>query len=191
MPPTLPTISHRLAERHEALWLRLSALHKDIVAIAAKKPNAPVGEAVRVTAEGLISDCAPFGRKTGELLPVVARDFSGLAVQLSQALARLDAFENAHAFWDHKNGCRVWRIQGQHIPIARLRQNAAVVPPTTYKGEDMRQALVRRIERHERQIFENGFRKGRAARLGAPQSDAQSPAEAGEGQFYPRVRTLG
>lgn len=43
MPP-LPQISHALAERHEALWLRLSSLHKDICAIAAKKPEAAVGD---------------------------------------------------------------------------------------------------------------------------------------------------
>ena len=35
MAPQLSLTTHPLAERHEALWLRLSALHKDICAIAA------------------------------------------------------------------------------------------------------------------------------------------------------------
>ena len=54
MRPDLPTISIPLAERHEALWLRLSTLHKDICAIAAKKPEATVGETERATAEAVL-----------------------------------------------------------------------------------------------------------------------------------------
>ena len=37
------------AERHEALWLSLAALHKDTVALGAKKPNTPVSDALRIT----------------------------------------------------------------------------------------------------------------------------------------------
>ncbi|MGV8831555.1 MAG: hypothetical protein ACOH2N_06225 [Devosia sp.] len=53
-------VTAALAERHEALWLSLCALHKDITALGVKKPNAPTTQAVRIAAEALLSDCAPF-----------------------------------------------------------------------------------------------------------------------------------
>lgn len=49
--PTAPIITHALAEQHEALWLKLTALHKDLVAIAARRPAEAAGEAIRSTAE--------------------------------------------------------------------------------------------------------------------------------------------
>lgn len=172
--PTPPQISHFLAERHESLWLRLSALHKDICAIAAKKPEAPVGNTERTTVEGLISDCRPFLKKPADRLPVAAQNFAGLAVQLGQVLAALDDFENRHAFWDGKAGCRVWRVGGPTLPVARLR---AEVPPfelKTSKGRDMRAALVKLMNAKESRIYEAGFAAGRAARLGSPPADENS-----------------
>lgn len=169
--PTLPQISFFLAERHESLWLRLSALHKDICAIAAKKPEAPVGNIERATVEGLISDCRPFLKKPADRLPVAAQNFAGLAVQLGQVLAALEDFENRHAFWDGKANCRVWRVGGQTLPVARLR---AEVPPfelKTYKGRDMRAELVKLMNAKESRIYEAGFAAGRAARLGPPPAD--------------------
>ena len=70
-PPAGKT-THAMAERHEALWLALAALHKDVIALGAKKPGATVPEGLRVTVEGLLSDCAPFARRRGERLPVAA-----------------------------------------------------------------------------------------------------------------------
>lgn len=171
MPTSLPQISHFLAERHEALWLRLSALHKDISAIAAKKPEAPVGNTERATVEGLISDCRPFLQKPADRLPVAAQNFAGLAVQLGQVLAMLEDFENRHAFWDGKAGCRCWRTAGASLPVARLRQ---AVPPfelKTYKGRDMRAALEKLLDAKESRVYEEGFAAGRAARLGPPDID--------------------
>ena len=168
MPASLPQISHFLAERHEALWLRLSTLHKDICAIAAKKPEAPVGNTERATVEGLISDCRPFLKKPADRLPVAAQTFSGLAVQLGQVLAALEDFENRHAFWDGKARCRVWRVAGPTLPVARLR---AEVPPfelKTSKGRDMREALAKLMDAKESRVYEAGFAAGRAARLGPP-----------------------
>lgn len=167
----LPQISHFLAERHEALWLRLSTLHKDICAIAAKKPEAPVGNTERATVEGLISDCRPFLKKPADRLPVAAQNFAGLAVQLGQVLAMLEDFENRHAFWDGKAGCRCWRVAGASLPVARLRQ---AVPPfelKTSKGRDMREALAKLMDAKESRVYEAGFAAGRAARLGPPDID--------------------
>ncbi|KRA96639.1 hypothetical protein ASD83_16220 [Devosia sp. Root685] len=174
MPTALPQITHHLAERHEALWLRLSALHKDVCAIATKKPEAPVGNTERATVEGLISDCRPFLKKPADRLPVAAQHFAGLALQLGQVLAMLEDFENRHAFWDGKAGCRVWRVAGPTLPMARLR---AEVPPfelKTYKGRDMREALAKLMNAKESRVYEAGFAAGRAARLGAPPVDENS-----------------
>lgn len=168
MAHPLPQISFFLAERHESLWLRLSALHKDICAIAAKKPEAPVGRTERATVEGLICDCRPFLKKPGGRLPVAAETFGGLAVQLGQVLAMLEDFENRHAFWDGKAGCRVWRVAGPALPVARLRQEVPPFELKTSKGRDMREALVKLMNAKESRIYEAGFAAGRAARLGPP-----------------------
>ena len=173
MRPESSKITHTLAERHEAIWLRLHALHKDICAIAAKKPEASVGHTERATVEGLISDCRPFLKKPVDRLPVSAPTFSGLAVQLGQVLAQLDDFENRHASWDGKRACRVWRVEGEGLPIARLRQEVLPYELKTFDGQNIREALVKRMQQRERRIYENGFEAGRAARLGPPDAAAK------------------
>jgi len=188
MPRPLPRITPSLAERHEALWLRLTTLHKDITAIAAKKPDAPVGDTERSIAEGLISECRPFLGSRNEKFPVAAQNFSGLAVQLGQVLAQLDDFENRHAAWDARNNCRCWRVEGEPLPIARLRPSIAIVPLTTANGEDLRAKLARRRHNHERQIFENGFQKGLSARHGPPQAPHDTETVAEGSETYPRLR---
>lgn len=170
------TITLARAERHEALWLRLSALHKDICAIAAKKPEVLVGESARIVAEGLIRDCRPFVSRPIEPLPVAALSFAGLAVQLGQFLARLEDFENRHAYWDSRRQGRMWRTGGEPVPVMRLRQELAAGEPKTYKGEDTRTALVKLMDAKYARMFEQGFAAGRAARTGPPPSDPWAPA---------------
>ena len=173
-----------LAERHEALWLSLSALHKDIVALGAKKPGAAVSEPVRIAAEGLLSDCAAFTRKRNERLPVAAPDLGGLAIQLGQALAALDAWESRHTSWDENWKCRVWLVTGRPLPIRRLKPNVAPPqPPTTYKGASIRDKLLERFEARRRGAYEDGFRDGLAARKGPP-PEGQPQARQ---QTYPRL----
>ena len=66
--PMASTITHAQAEKHEALWLQLAALHKDLMALGARTPGAPVSEPVRIQAESLLSDCCDFnGRKQARL----------------------------------------------------------------------------------------------------------------------------
>ena len=182
-----PKITHALAERHEALWLRLNALHKDICAMAAKKPEAPVGETERILAEGLLSDIRPFlaGRKK-EALPVAAPLLAGLAVQLGQMLAKLDDFENRHAAWDARQNCRCWCVDGEPFPVARLRQSVAIAPLTTSRGENIRDKLWERIMAQRRQAFEAGFIAGRNARLGPPERSDDRAAFALAEKTYPR-----
>ena len=65
-PPILPVTTQRRAELHEALHLRLSTLYRDVAAMAARRPGAKLVESVRIVAEGLLADCAPFTRQRGE-----------------------------------------------------------------------------------------------------------------------------
>ncbi|UYN99207.1 MAG: hypothetical protein KIT02_14975 [Devosia sp.] len=176
MRPEPAVITIPLAERHEALWLRLHAVHRDIGAIAAKKPDALVGESARIVAEGLIHDCRPFLAKPIQALPVAALSFAGLAVQLGQFLARLEDFENRHAFWDSRRQGRMWRTGGAPVPVMRLRQALADTEPKTHKGGDARQALVKLMQAKDARMFEEGFAAGRAARTGPPPADPWPPA---------------
>lgn len=172
------SISHALAMRHEALWLRFHALHKDICAIAAKKPDALVGESERIVAEGLIHDMRPFLQKPIKPLPAAALHFAGLAVQLGQFMARLEDFENRHAHWDGKRFCRVWRIEGEGVgvPVGRLRQEVKPHELKTHDGKNMREVLAKRLEQRDRRIFEMGFEAGQAARIGPPPPPANLDA---------------
>ena len=185
-PRTNPgSTTQALAERHEALWLSLTAFHKDIVALGAKKPEASVSEPVRISAEGLLSDCAPFTRKRNERLPVAARDLAGLAVQLGQALAGLDAWESLHTTWDERFKCRIWNLHSGYLPIMRLKPPAAALKHERTDYADLRNKLVLRMEQRERGMYQKGFEAGRAARAGAPAPQTDS-AE----QTYPRLRRL-
>ena len=183
--PKAGTTTIAVAERHEALWLNLSALHKDIVALGAKRPNAPVSEAVRIAAEGLLSDGAPFIRQRRERLPVAAPDLAGLAVQLGQALAALEDWESRHTGWDERFNCRIWTLHSGYRPIMRLKPPAAALTFHRTAHEDVRGKLVVRMQQRERGVYEQGFRAGLAARSAAP---AAAPAE--PAQTYPRLRSL-
>jgi len=178
-----------LAERHEALWLSLAALHKDIVALGAKKPNASTTDAARIVAEGLLSDCAPFIRQRRERLPVAALDLAGLAVQLGQALAALEDWESRHTSWDQRFNCRIWTLQSGYRPILRLRPPAAALKAARSPYDEIRPKLLLRLQQREHGAYEKGFRAGLAARSGAPADANASLAE--PAQTYPRLRSLG
>ncbi len=165
-----------LAERHEALWLGLTALHKDIVALGARKPDASVSNPVRIAAEALLSDCAPFTRKRNERLPVAAPDLAGLAVQLGQALAGLEAWESRHTTWDERFKCRIWQVGGGYLPIMRLKPPAAALTFQRTDYADLRNKLAVRVEQRWRGAYREGFEAGRAARNGGSEvKPEQSP----------------
>lgn len=114
-------VTFRLAVGHEAVFVKLEALQKSVLAIAAKRPEAVVGEATRAVAEGLLLDCRPY--LSGNSLPKMAADHGGLAVQLGQALAGLAAYEARHSDWSDYHGFH-WRlVNGQKRTIGRLRQS--------------------------------------------------------------------
>nr|WP_314256224.1 hypothetical protein [uncultured Devosia sp.] len=180
------------AERHEALWLKLAALHKDMLALGARKPAAPVSEPVRIEAEGLLSDSVPFSATRRNRLPVAAHDLAGLAVQLGQAIAVLEAWQSQHTEISPLHQCLMWDLGGSsRIPVMRLKPPAAAIP-RPLDMVDIRAKLVKRIDQRNRAIYNDGFKAGLAARVGAvekSQSD-QVPAAEPE-QTYPRVRWLG
>ncbi|SMQ85617.1 hypothetical protein SAMN06295905_2904 [Devosia lucknowensis] len=184
------TTTKSQAERHEALWLSLAALQKDTIALGAKKPNAPVSEALRISAEGLLSDCAAFTRKRNERLPVAAPDLAGLAAQLGQALAALEGWEARHTTWATRFNCRIWTLHSGYRPIMRLHPPAAAL---NFKRDDtdvIRDKLSRMIRSGERAAYEAGFSAGRAARQGEPPAPSAPEAMAAPTQTYPRLRRL-
>jgi hypothetical protein len=138
----------------------------------------------------LISDCRPFLVKRKDTLPVAAPTLAGLAVQFGQVLAQLDDFENRHAEWNGRQGCRCWRVEGEPIPIGRLRQSVAIAPLTTANGDDLRAKLAKRWENKNRQIFEDGFQKGLSARRGPPETSEVEDLSTLQLQNNPRIRRI-
>jgi hypothetical protein len=201
-PPREGYTTKPQAERHEALWLSLAALHKDTVALGAKRPNADVSDALRINTEGLLSDCAPFIRQRRERLPVAAPDLMGLAAQLGQALAALESWESRHTNWDERFNCRVWRLDRGYLPIMRLKPPAAALKAERTDMADLRDKLARRLEQRERGIYQKGYAAGLAARDSVPGDAASLVGEGGSSgadpsggvpgasQTYPRVRSF-
>lgn len=184
-PPREGYTTKPQAERHEALWLSLAALHKDTIALGVKKPTSPVSDALRISAEGLLSDCAPFTRKRGERLPVAAPDLAGLAVQLGQALAALESWESRHTTWDARFNCRIWHLHKGYLPIMRLKPPAAALK---FKRDDMDAIRVKLDERFaglRLRDFYNGFGAGRRTER---ESRPLAAVEAEWQKTYPRLR---
>jgi len=146
LPGAPKSTTWRLAERHEALWLALSALTTQVSATAARKPEANVSAGVRMVAEALLADAAPFSRKRREVLVPAAEDFAGLAVQLGQALAKLQDYEATHSIWDQRKKCRCWLFAEGRAPIKRLQPELAEMPEADRAHmEDLKKKLERRI----------------------------------------------
>ena len=186
--PAPGTTTKPQAERHEALWLSLAALHKDTIALGAKKPNAPVSDALRISAEGLLADCAAFTRQRKERLPVAAPDLMGLATQLGQALAALESWESRHTSWDERFNCRIWRLHTGYLPIMRLNPPAAALKAERPDATDLRDKLRRLIKGRQQIAYEDGFRAGLAARTGAPGVAAMvEPAASASTGRHPRA----
>lgn len=182
----LPRTTHVLAERHEALWLRFTSLHKDIASLAAKKPDAVVGEAERIVVEGLMVEARPFLAERKGYLPVAAPLLAGLAVQLGQVLAQLETYETRHTAWDAGLGLRCWRVSGPALPIGRLRQVGAPAAAANASDTNIRDKFLKQMKNHMRFVFQEGFRQGQAARFGPPSDVIAEPDWLTEGyETYP------
>ena len=177
-------VTRAMAERHEALWLALTALHKDVLALGAKKAGAAVPDGLRVAAEGLLSDSAPFAPARRGRLPVAAPDMAGLAVQLGQALAGLAAWESRHSFIDARHNCRMWRVEHGQQPIMRLDPPEAALPVDRKDMAELREKLAQRIDGRRSFDFQRGFEAGRAVGQGRPLAEIEAEFK----PTYPRLR---
>lgn len=162
-----PKPSHGLAARHEALFLRLTALHKDVTTLATRRGRGELPETVRITAESLMAECAPY-RGTSDRLPVAAPDLAGLCVQLGQVLAQLADYEHRHTLWDAGENCWVWQLEGATIPVRRLKPQPPQKPEPARGASSLRESFTRMILTNRNMAYERGFEAGRVARIGPP-----------------------
>jgi len=140
-----PRVTPGLAARHEALWLRLSALSAQITPLANRRPQSPVSAETARLAQALLREARPF-LETPLCLPVDALDHGGLLSCLGQALAQLESWELANISWQAELNAFVWTIDGETpFPLRRLRPKMITPKPITIQGSPVRNELYRRI----------------------------------------------
>ncbi|MET3927161.1 hypothetical protein [Devosia sp. 2618] len=147
-----PVVTHTLAAQHEALWLKLTALHTQIAPIATRKPQTPVCAHTITVAEALLRDALPFV-EDNDRLPMAAPDHGGLVTQLGQTLAEMDSWEAANSRWDGPRNAYLWQVRGGDVlPVLRLRPKlmvpagSAADPAQVAKMLDLRAKLAKRID---------------------------------------------
>lgn len=147
-----PTATRMLAARHEALWLKLTALQAQIATVANRRPQTPVSAHTISVAEALLREALPFIPK-GDPLPMAAPDHGGLLTQLGQALAAMDYWEASRSRWDDQAKAYLWQVKGDaSLPVRRLRPKlvqpagAEADPARAAKMLDLRAKLAKRME---------------------------------------------
>jgi hypothetical protein len=174
---THKSLTRQKAEAHEALYPALERLTRQLEAMAARNPAASVPPATRAVAADLLFEAQEFGwnrpSRTRRDLPEPAANVAGLALQLGQALALLDAFETAHSAWHPDHKCFAWLLVDP-LPVKRLRQQSAAVIKTAQQHRDadrMRKKIIARFD----EKYDEGYREGYRAASSASQ---QPPAGA-------------
>jgi len=194
----LPRVTYVLAERHEALWLRLKALVDQVAATAHRHPAKPASEATRAVAEAILAESRVFlPRAAREKLPVAAPDWGGLLTQLGQALALLEAYEAQNTGYDRASGARMWRGTESEFPVRRLAPNIVIKHPKIGMSReiDYEKELGKRITAVKHQEYDRGFMDGqRAARLKRLRAGLVDPDEKEDliapPKIYPRVHVF-
>ncbi|GGF36070.1 hypothetical protein GCM10011321_28880 [Youhaiella tibetensis] len=201
----LPRVTYALAERHEALWLRLKTLLDQVAATAHRHPAKPASEITRAQAEAILAEARVFlPRATREKLPEAAPDWGGLLTQLGQALAHLEAYEAQNTGWDPAIGARMWRAVRETFPVRRLAPRIAVTYPHVAAQQsaggptaEVTEGLVKLIQSLAFTDREKRFRESqRAARMErlnaqkAAEADADGDGESQEPRTYPRIHGL-
>jgi len=168
MPKPLEnTVSRFRVQRHEALQPRLAALARDVSALAARHPQTPVTAGLRKTAEDLLFEARRFAWHLPRGRMAIAPDHAGLAIQLGQALAGLEAFELAHSHWSAEHQAFVCSVGGgAPMPVKRLRPRLMPDKMSVRTGESsaMRKELVRRILAQRSEYYNMGYADGAAGR---------------------------
>ena len=140
MSRKFPAVTHALAARHEALWLKLTALHGQIAPIAARRLLGLVSASSIMIAESLLREAMPF-LDTADRLPVAAVDHGGLVTQLGQALAQLEHWGSLNTVWRPELNAYVWLVAGpEPLPVRRLRPK--LVTPVAARPDPKREAYV-------------------------------------------------
>ena len=177
--PRQTLLTRRKADAHEALFLRLSALTRQVEAMAARRPTAPVPEGLASLAEGALYEARQFAeRRQRRDLPVAAPHCGALAAQLGTALAGLVAFEARNSRWDGVLQAQLWQLKGEKVPVPvrRLR------PKLDTAAQDERDSDMDQLQASiERRI--NALTKGRRDEPVLARTYAPRPAT----QAYPRV----
>lgn len=176
------------ATRHEALYLRLQALHTQVAALAKTRPGEAALPLLAGVAEELLFACSEFrapGQRRG--LVGAAPHLGGLAAQLGQAVAVLEGYEAAHTGWIEKRQHVVWLLgDGTQLPVQRLHPQAPPPSLAAVEGENMpqlRAKLARRIDRHiEGKVHEQLRQRG----IDPYAPRVEPAAEAEETWSYPR-----
>jgi hypothetical protein len=146
-----PSLTRAKAEAHEALYPALARLVGQLEAMAVRKPAAPVPPATRAIAADLLFEAQAFGwnaaHRARRVLPEPAADIGGLATQLGQALALLDAYEAAHSSWNADLNCFAWLL-AEPLPIKRLRPETSsrTEELSSPAAEDLRRRIAERLE---------------------------------------------
>lgn len=185
MPNVIKPVTAEIARRHEALYLRLATLTRQAEAGANKRGEAPVDDTTRRLAEDLLFDARRLTGRRGAI-PPAAPDRMGLATQLGQALAALEAFEGRHAFWDDTVKCMVWALpQDETLPIARLKPKTLAKPEReTAEMKRAREKLPKLMRAKWEESYERGLRDGAIAAAKALAAAETEP----ESQIYPRIQ---
>ena len=168
-------LTRQKAEAHEALYPELARLTRQLEAMAARNPSASVPPAARAIAADLLFEAQAFGwnrpNRTRRDLPEPAADVGGLATQLGQALALLDAFEAAHSAFHAEHKCFVWLL-ADPLPVKRLRPQSAAIIKTARRKRDMdhiREKILGRLDERYDEGYQAGLRD-------ASVSSQQTPA---------------
>jgi len=125
------------AARHKTLVTRLTTLLRQVELVAKSRPAEAVSPAVLRLGEDLlfaVREFRPRGERRG--LPAAPPDQAGLAAALGQALAMLELWSERHPAPDRP----AWMM------------------PDAENMQEIREKLARRIENHNRGIFEAGRR---------------------------------
>jgi len=199
---TLPRVTYALAERHEALWLRLKALIDQVAATAHRHPHKPVTAQTRNVAEAILGEARVFlPRGTRERLPPAAPDWGGLLTQLGQVLAQMEAYEAQNTGWDQASGARVWRSAHDTFPVRRLAPRIVVKHPSVSAPrqpditKELGKMMKGRFHAEYQRGFEDGQKAARTERLRTEQAEQDRLDEEMEADLlfrrtYPRIRGL-
>jgi hypothetical protein len=117
-----PTLTPAIAQAHERLYPRVTALLAQVEKLAGRHSQQPVPGAMRDVAKALFAEARKvLGREALRNLGGATADLGALSIGLGQLVAGLEAFEAAHSGWSGRAKCTVWTVEGPVMPVKRLK----------------------------------------------------------------------